>query len=102
MANYTRTNGANARAPEWDDFEEEGQSQRTGTWLPLDALQDEQYFPGPLRPVQAPSGQSRVQSQESRSGPKRPRSKDPALKAGRARVLALFAGGALCMLAAYA
>ena len=28
MANYTRSTGANARAPEWDDFEEEAQSQR--------------------------------------------------------------------------
>src|SRR5215212_7219216 len=47
MANHTRSHGANARAQDWDDFEDEGAAQHTGSWLPLEALEDELYFPAP-------------------------------------------------------
>ena len=101
MANYTRSNGANARAPEWDDFEEEA-PQRTGSWLPLEALEEEPYLPGPLRAVQPAPRQSRAERPESKAAPRRHKTQDAGPKAARGRLVALFAGGALCALAVYA
>lgn len=42
----TRTQGANARMQSWDEMEEAAAPQRTGSWLPLDALTDEAVYAG--------------------------------------------------------
>ena len=113
MANYTRTNGANARAQEWDDFEEEARPQRSGlnwpeakNWLPLEALEEEVYFPGPqLRPVAPqPTTQQPQRASRPERHPEQPRkSHDQAERGGiPARFVAMLAGGALAALAAYA
>lgn len=51
MASNTRSNGANARRMDWDDEEQQG-AQRTGSWMPLDGLDDDLFSAGPaLRPM---------------------------------------------------
>ena len=47
MSNNTRTNGANARAQGWDDFEEAPGYQRKATWLPLEILDEQAYGASP-------------------------------------------------------
>src|SRR5436190_1156341 len=119
MTKYTRTNGANAQAQSWADFEEQ-RPQRTGSWLPLDALDEQAYEAGPqlrampsappvprrsLFPPRQPrpaevqpttahpaSGQAPAQNARSASG-----------QAGaQAKAAAILLGGALSVLAVYA
>src|SRR4051812_17107476 len=70
MTNYTRTNGANARAQSWDDFEEEPRTGRRGTWMPLDVLSEQAYEASPqLRAMPAAPAAPR----RSIFGPRQPK-----------------------------
>ena len=116
MANYTRTTGANARAQSWDDFEEaQPRVDRTGSWLPLDTLEEEAYVPGPqLRAmpqhtVSAPARRQPTAPQPARTPareqqPKvKPQDRETASASGvPAKPLAIAAGALLCALAVYA
>ena len=123
MANYTRSNGANARAAGWDEFAEERVSDRTGSWLPLDVLDETTYEAGPqLHAVPtAPAMPRRTmfparQPQPAPIQPTRPHpaqapvkgrtaevaARPAAAPAGlQARAVAILAGAAIAVLAAY-
>ncbi len=124
-----RTQGANARMQSWDELEEAA-SQRTGSWMPLDALTDEAVYAGTpqlhskaatRRQVFAPAPQ-RTQAGHTISqrmvamAPAQPRTRPqerPQERAGQtqeqgisvpkvqARALAIAAGAMLGLLALY-
>src|SRR5690242_19335397 len=118
MASFTRSRGANAQMPNWDELLEEEQPKATGSWLPLNALEDEFAAP-PLRqvaprraqpaqqemrqtaqyPTRAPARQPQVQAQ---AAPRQAASMSPMLRAFRGNVVAYVAGGAILLLALYA
>lgn len=121
MANYTRTHGANARAQEWDDLFEDARPDRTGSWLPLEALEDEGYVAGPqlraipttrrgpLGPQELPPEEhrptARHQTRQAQPQPVRQQQRTAAPAASitqiPARALAVLAGAALAALALY-
>lgn len=116
----TRTQGANARMPSWDELE--ASSQRTGSWLPLEALTDEALYagtpqlrsmPATRRQVFAPAPQrgpaghttsQRVVAAQPRTRPQeRPQAQGQNISVPgvQARALALAAGAMLTLLALY-
>jgi hypothetical protein len=111
MAQYTRSNGANARAQGWDDPDE--QRQTRSNWLPLDDLEEEVYAATPQ--VQAVPRTERQVLAPPRPQPVRPTREHPArdakpqkvarpaaqAKGVPARGLAMAAGAALTALALY-
>jgi hypothetical protein len=117
MAKYTRTQGANARAQSWEDLEEGQRDGRTGSWLPLDTLDEGLYvgtpqlrampqaarrspFP-PARPRQEPPQATAIHPAHV-PRPQNP-SRDVQAAAGvPARAVAMVASAALCALAVYA
>jgi hypothetical protein len=112
MANYTRSHGANARSQDWEDFEEDQGAQRTGSWLPLETLKDEVYFPGPaLRAMPATARPGRAQPDVAQPIPAAQPARVPKQKrearsqtgtAGvPARFVAILGAGALAALAVY-
>jgi hypothetical protein len=118
MATNARTQGANARQIDWDEAERQT-PQRTGTWLPLDALDDDDpiYAGTPqLRSMPAPSRQiampqrSRAQEiaptrpqQQARpaAAPRQRESANPLGTVVSARTVAMLAGIAIAALATY-
>src|SRR3954470_4663769 len=115
---FTRSHGANARAQSWDEIEDQQGSGGTGSWLPLDALDEEGYIASPqlramptkaqaaqpqrevfrpttahparvAQPRQAPKAQPQAQAQTRQ------------LPGVQARTLAMMAGAVLCALAVY-
>lgn len=115
--NFTRSHGANARAQSWEDFDEENRDQRTGSWLPLETLDEEGYVATPqLRAM--PAGKRQILAPAQAAGQIRPTTAHPALAPQRqrathestqtrpvpgvqARTLAMMAGAVLCALAVY-
>jgi hypothetical protein len=119
MAVNTRSHGANARQIDWDQ-DEQAQRGRTGTWLPLDALSDEQLYAGTPQlqaipaapPRRSPFGPSRRQEEIAPTRPQpvavpTPRVKrreKPAASSQQmvqAKAVALLAGLGLAALSAY-
>src|SRR5215210_5629335 len=107
MSNYTRSNGANARAQDWDEYDG-AQPRRTGTWLPLDALDDElfvggpqlQSVPAPQRRVFAPAPPMARPTETSAHAQPR-HAQEAQRKPVSTRLTAMLAGAALTSLAAY-
>src|SRR5437868_1079004 len=86
MAANTRTQGANARQINWEEAERQS-PQRTGSWLPLDALdEDDPIYAGTpqLRAMPAPSRQIAA-GQPRRDGPVAPTRAHPARTASAAQ-----------------
>jgi hypothetical protein len=121
MPNNTRSYGANARQMDWDDdMEAQGGAGRTGSWMPLDGLDDELFAAGPqLRAVAqaapaAPALPWRREKREERIAPTRPqpatqrqtaqRAAAPARaeKVVEARAVMLIAGAAVLLVTLYA
>lgn len=116
MPSYTRTNGANAQLPGWDDFSEAPRRDRTGSWLPLDNLGDEVYVAGPqLRPV-TDTGRSNPRPErdprqataphpgrsiQRQPAPRRNASEGLNVSGVQARAVAILAGAALTALVLY-
>ena len=122
MANYTRTNGANARAQKWDDFAEGENPKRTGSWLPLDTLDEQTYeagpqlrampsapaaprrglFPAKQRPQQAPVQPTRAHPTRQGAPGSASQPRQATQVGAQARAGAILIGGALSILAIYA
>lgn len=106
MAGNARTQGANARQIDWDQ-EPNRAPRRTGSWLPLDALDEDDhiYAATPqLQAVAAPSRQIAVPRRTSPQevAPTRPQTRvSPLDKAVSTRSVAMVAGIALTALVAY-
>ena len=113
----TRSQGANARAPHWDERNEEAAySQRSrgrGNWLPLEALDDELFTGTPqLHAIPAPQ-RSRTTAQprpewlqptapQPQARNRKSRTENPKSEVGvPARHVAMVAGAALSLLALY-
>ena len=120
MATNTRSYGANARRIDWDDdMEAQGGAGHTGSWMPLDGLDDELFAAGPpLRAVAqaapAPAAREialpwRREKREERVAPTRPQPTAAPQQAGQraasparaekvveARAVMLIAGAAVC------
>src|SRR5690348_1080202 len=118
MASFTRSRGANAQMPNWDELLEDERPQSTGSWLPLNALEDEFAAP-PLRQVAPPRRQQPAQQEmrptaqyptraparqqtQAQAAPRPAASVAPVLRAMQGRAVAIIAGGAICLLALYA
>jgi hypothetical protein len=113
MASFARTQGANARAGDWEDLFEEQPRERTGSWLPLDALDDQAYLPTPqLRAMPAPRravtpGDALPERRKTAAHPMRvPRparaaSRRAATRGLELRSVAVLAGVTLAALAVY-
>lgn len=120
MANHTRTNGANARAQSWEDFEEQAGGQRRSTWSPLDILEEQSLSANaalhalpnapsaPRRSIFGPRVPERAPIQPTKAHPKQvarqeQRAQRASGKAGaQTRVATVVAGAALTLMAAYA
>lgn len=120
MANYTRTNGANAQAPSWDDFDESPRTERRAAWLPLDILTEPVYESSPpLRTMPAapaaprrsifgprqqpqPSPTTAHPNRQRASKKERQTRTASSQPSAQTRVLAPVLGVALTLLAAYA
>ena len=119
MAVNTRSHGANARQIDWDQ-EEQAHRGRTGTWLPLDALSDEQLYAGTPQlhavpaapPRRGPFGPARRQEEIAPTRPQpvavpapRPKKREkPAASSQQmvqARAVAIVAGLGLAALSLY-
>lgn len=107
MAKYTRSNGANARSQDWDEYDEP-QTRRTGTWLPLEALDDELFVGGPqLQPMPTrPRGvfapaQPVVRTAAPNARGEVRNSPDARRRPLSTRLTAILAGAALSSLAVY-
>lgn len=115
---HTRSYGANARAPRWDEQAEEQRSKGRGNWLPLDALDDELFTATPeLHAVAAPAiDRTVIRPRPSWPRPTAPQPKrierqetapqspipNPQSQTGvPARHVAILAGAALSLLALY-
>jgi hypothetical protein len=107
MAQYTRSNGANARAQGWDDPEE--QRQTRSNWLPLDDLEEEVYTATPQlqavprrsQPVQPQPLRPTRQHATRDAKPQKVARPAAQAKGVPARGLAMAAGAALTALALY-
>src|SRR5690349_10073074 len=118
MASFTRSRGANAQMPNWDELLEDERPQSTGSWLPLNALEDEfaapplrQVAPRRQQPVQQelrPTAQypatapARRQQTQAQAAPRPAANIAPVLRAMQGKAVAVIAGGAICLLALYA
>lgn len=116
MVSFTRNHGATARSEVWEE-QEDARSQRTGNWLPLEALDDGELFTGTpqLRAMPATRRQAVAptrQPERTRSTqptplpaksvrPGRAAKTQPSVKGVPARTLAMLAGLALCALTLY-
>jgi|GEM_PF-506056 len=116
---HTRTHGANARAPRWDEANEQEYSQASkgrGNWLPLDDLDDELFTGTPqLHAVAAPQRNRTAPRprpewlQPTAPQPRQPQiersrtnAESPAVERGvPARHVAMLAGAALTLVALY-
>jgi hypothetical protein len=117
MAANTRTQGANARQTNWEEADRQS-PQRTGSWLPLDALDDDdpiyagtpqlRSMPAPSRQIAVP--QRRRPEEMAPTRPQRARSDASAQPQAKAspldrvvptRVVAMLSGIAIAALASY-
>lgn len=116
MAGFTRTHGANARAESWDDFLDE-EHQPTGSWLPLDGLEDN-YGPGPqlrsmpgtrrgpLAPQDLPAevrqtARHQTHAPQQAANSARKPSESITIRGLQAKAIAMLAGAAIAALALY-
>jgi hypothetical protein len=116
---FTRSHGANARSYDWGRPHEEDEP-RTGHWLPLDALTDEELFEGTPQLHAMPAPAPRRQQPPARQKPSpapvpiKPTAPHPqpgrkAAQAGEqaaapgvpVRLVAMLAGGAIVLLGVY-
>jgi len=114
MASFTRSHGANAKLPEWDDLLEEEQHKSTGSWLPLSALEEEfGGFPAqrPAIPGRRevgreikPTAQHTVRAQGPPAATRtRPAASPmPWVRMLQGKAVTILAAGAICSLALYA
>ncbi|MEO8287732.1 MAG: hypothetical protein ABI670_14990 [Chloroflexota bacterium] len=119
MAINARTQGANARQINWDDLADRPSPQRTGSWLPLDDLDDDpiyaatpqlQSMPAPSRQIAMPQPQRRRQEEIAPTRPqptRAARAAQPATKANPldrvvpTKAVAMLAALAITALALY-